>query len=641
MSENPFADLIPQKKAEPKKPSRGSFADPLAQGATFGFADELAGAFAAGMQAMGFEGGLGKMTPAEAYAAYRDRVRGDVEGYREEHPVKAAIGELGGALATAPVTGSLNVLRGGGLLARAGNAAATGAAYGGAYGAGTAEGGLKERVEGAAKGAAFGAVAGGAAPIVLRGGKLVLDAAKRPLQRAFAAVNPEKEASRRLVDAISRDTGGEPERAVTMLQDARRQGTPLIVADTGTAAGGRRTQSLVRTAANLSPEARSVLEPVLQQRFDAQNIRAATVLRNLVRTPANATVTREALQDTARTARKPFYDRAYRDGANGVLTPEIEQLVQSPAMQTAMRAAATSIKNKTAAGRAMNPLSKNGTPTLEFWDQTKRNLDSAWNVANRQGDKELAADIDAIRRTLVSQLDAAVPSYSTARGVAATLFKANDALDAGEKFVSSRMRNDEASQALTKMTPEERTLFREGFVSKFIDDVMQSKDRRSILNQINASPDARERMEIALGPQNYQKLEAFLRIENVMQMTKDALGNSTTVRQWIEGGLAGGGLGLIMNGGNLSDPKLALMAVLGGAARRGVGIVDAKVAERVGEMLVSDDPDTVQKAIDMVSTNPRMLGFLRNVEDALARAAALLPSVAGQGGGTSTTAIAP
>lgn len=561
------------------------------EGLSFGWLDEIVG-----------------LADEDAGKALKERLA----SAREAHPIATGLGEVGGVLASSLAVPGSAVARGASLGTKVVTGARTGAITGGAFGAGTAEGDIEERLKGGAKGAAFGGGVGAAAPVVLKLAGLAAKTAAKPLRIASGT---EREASRRVAEAIRRDTGGQSDRAVQILESARRKGAPMIAADIG-----ETTRAVARSAANTSPEARAVLHQVVSERFGTQNIRAATVLTSLVRTPANANVTRETLEEAARTARAPFYKRAYHDGADGIWNDDLQTLSQSPVMEKAMRDAAVSIKNKVATGRAMEAVSPTGKPTLEYWDQVQRNLRSAWNVAKRAGDTEAAADLAATRSALIGQLDNAVPSFATARGVAKSLFDAEDALEAGEKFVTSPMKNVDARKALAKMTPEERMLFREGFVSKFIDNVMSSNDRRTILNQINASPAARQRMEVALGSGAYKKMEAFLLVEDIMDKTRQALqGNSTTVRQLVEMGLAGGA-GFALSGGLTNfDSTAILTGILAAGSRKGLYLLDQRVARRVGEMLASEDPQSVLKAVE-VAGGGRFIEILRKAGDMVARA---------------------
>src|SRR5688572_27891103 len=65
------------------------------------------------------------------------------------------------------------------------------------------------------------------------------------------------------------------------------------------------------------------------------------------------------------------------------------------------------------------------TPSLQFWDHVKRNLD------------KLGADGQAFSKALRGHLDELVPDYKTARAGAAAAFGAEEALEAGQKFVTA------------------------------------------------------------------------------------------------------------------------------------------------------------------------------------------------------------
>ena len=126
-----------------------------AQGATFNFADELAGL----------------MNPQ-----YRDVVRGATQQFAAERPMTAAGLELAGGLATAPFTGPLSLGRGVTTMGRVARTAGDIAAQGALSGAGAAEEG--ERLSGAAMGAGTGLAVGGGANVL---GRAVRGAAITPI----------------------------------------------------------------------------------------------------------------------------------------------------------------------------------------------------------------------------------------------------------------------------------------------------------------------------------------------------------------------------------------------------------------------------------------------------------------------------
>ena len=122
-----------------------------AQGASFGFGDELAA--------------LPALAPGgESFSDALARVRGENKAAKERHPLTYLGGEVTGAIGT-----------GGSGLARMG-AVKGGAVTGAAYGVGAAEGGLKERATGGALGGALGA---GAAVGIDKAGRALAPMLKR------------------------------------------------------------------------------------------------------------------------------------------------------------------------------------------------------------------------------------------------------------------------------------------------------------------------------------------------------------------------------------------------------------------------------------------------------------------------------
>ena len=637
-----FDDLIPQQPQEqtegrpnvtirptPQQTvSAGSaLAGGVAQGVSLNFYDELRGLMEAGgldpkdpaslttLLQGAYKYWSGDPEATQRYDAATGRERQVLQQAQEQQPVASIAGNVLGAVAL-PIGGALQAAT---LPGRIGRGAAVGAGAGAAYGAGEGSG-LEDRASRAAVGGALGAGVGAVAPVALKSVELAgqgIAAAARPITTSIRGMrDPEAEAARRVVTGLRRDAAaGDAGLSPAEFAAARASGTPVAMVD----AGGSTTRALARSSANTSPEARGALERLTSDRFETQGSRAVDFVTNLVRTPANAGVTRDALEDAARKFRKPFYDRAYRDGSGGIWDNELKSMMDNaPVMQTAAKEAIASIQNKVASGRAMSPVSPSGSPTLEFWDQVKRSLDSKYNVLKRAGDTEGMADVQALRSRLIGKLDTAVPSYATARGLAAEFFKASNALEAGEKFLTSGKIHD-VRKLWSKMHREERDLFAEGFVSAFVDKISKVGDRRTILNQIQQSADARERFNIALGPQKAKELEAFLRVENIMDRMRGALGNSSTARQLVEAGLAGGAAtgytGDLQSGASVAGMWFAL--------RQGGKIlnqrVDQNVARRVGEMLASDDPKVLQKGLKVVSGSPVLMKLLRAADDQAAK----------------------
>jgi hypothetical protein len=113
---------------------------------------------------------------------------------------------------------------------------------------------------------------------------------------------------------------------------------------------------------------------------------------------------------------------------------------------------------------------------LAFWDATKRELDDAASNGPAHGGERSSSAGD-LARMLRNELDQHVPSYQQARAGAAHFFDAENALEAGQNFVGKNMTANEARRALAQMTPQERQLFQDGFVSRFIETLNQVGDR--------------------------------------------------------------------------------------------------------------------------------------------------------------------
>ena len=564
----------------------------------------------------------GNPEAAKRYEAAVTRERNLNKQAEEQHPVASTLGNVAGSLAV-PVGGAAG---GASLLARTGRGALIGAGYGALSGAGEGEG-ATDRATRATTGGLIGGALGGASPAVVEGTIQGARAISSPITSTLrGAINPENEAGRRVVGAVERDMRLDPN-ANNRLSPSEfvahsQNGGPAMVMDTG----GETTRALARSAANTSSEGRSVLDNAINERFKGQSGRVGDWLRSNFHYP-DAQAQQEALDRTAKAVNVPRYRKAYQEGDKEIFSPELDRLMGSPAVVSAMQRASQSGKDRAITeglgamrqgatvenGVVSFPKGPNGVPTypnLQFWDATKRELDSAANIAKRQGDTSSVAG--ELAKSLRNELDRHVPSYAEARAGAAHFFGAQDALEAGQNFVTAKMQNGQARAALAKMSPTEKQLFQDGFVSKLVTHLNETGDRRSILNKISDSPAARERLNIALGPQKANELEANMRAEGIMDLARKAIqGNSTTARQLVELGLAGGSAGYGGVSAYNLDPKQMTYAAIAGAFIGGKHHVDTRLAQRVAEMLVSKDPRVLLRGAQVVAKDAKMLNNLR------------------------------
>lgn len=138
---------------------RGSWIDPVRQGATFGFSDEIDG----------LKSGVGAMLQGQdfgqAYERGQSDARGRLDNYREQNPWLATGLEVAGAIPTSVLGGGAALAgKGATLGTRAVQGLLAGGAQGAVYGAGQADGDLQDRGAGAVTGGILGAGMGAVAP---------------------------------------------------------------------------------------------------------------------------------------------------------------------------------------------------------------------------------------------------------------------------------------------------------------------------------------------------------------------------------------------------------------------------------------------------------------------------------------------
>lgn len=562
----------------------------------------------------------GQPEAQKAYDAASTRERAATKAAEEQHPISSVAGNVAGAIAL-PVGIAANAAT---LPGRMATGAAVGAGLGGLSGVGEGSG-VVDSLSRGATGAAIGGALGGAAPAAIEGVIRGARAAAGPVANAIRGIrNPEDEAARRVATSIQRDMQADPTAASRLTPQefaaSRQQGGPATIMDVG----GETTRALARSAANTSPEGRAALSRTINDRYEGQSDRVTGWMRNAFNFP-DANAQSQALTEVAKSVNKPAYARAYAEGRAGIWDDQLSELSQAPVVQEAVNAALKQAQNKSASG-ALNAATperwvNNGKPTLEFWDLVKRQIDQEINVARRAGKNEDVGTLTEVKNVIVSKLDEAVPSYAKARAGAAHFFDAQDSLEAGKNYVTKNVPNSDVRRALAHMTPTERQLFQDGFVSEYIANLNKIGDRRSVLNKIAESPAAREKLTIALGKEKTAELEAGLRVEGIMDLARNAVqGNSTTARQLAELGLAGGAYGFSGGGMNpLSDPGAVMNAALAYGALKGKNKINENVSRKVAEMLTSSDPAKLLQGIRVVTRNQNLFNSLRSADKGLAR----------------------
>ena len=583
---------------------------------------------------------LSSAITGESYDDKLKEAQAITERAQEANPVASLAGGVAGNIAALAPLGSTAIgaralgITGPSLLGRAGMSAATSAGISGADT--VARGGDASDV---INNSVIGFAAGGAIPLL---GSAIETGVRAIGNRVYPAINslrnPAGEAERRLGEAIKRDAAN-PTAMLNSVDEAvaRQNNIPLVNADRG----GETTRALARSVSNQSPEARAAIENTASDRFAMQSQRSADFIKRIAGGNVDDLGYQEMIKAAARKANQPAYKAAFEDPAAQMLyTKGLQELMQSPSIRRAVaKVPARSADRGAVDGfrEIGNPFVQNsrgdfvlrqkadGTivgPNLQFWDQVKRNLDSEIGKAKRAGDNALAADMMGLKTKLLTELDNTVDSYRAARQGAAAFFGAEDALDAGRSFANTPRAIPEAKKAFSKFTKPEKDSFATGYASELIDKIKASGDRTNVINSTFKSQASRESMELVFGPQKAKEIEAYVRVEDLADRLRGALGNSTTARQLVELGIGAGAGGLYT--GDLSG------AVAGAALAKGARYLgeraDAKVMENVAKLLMQDNPLALRSAVATAARTPAYMDALERLSGALAipsRAAAI------------------
>lgn len=639
----------------PSRPDNGmgdALVQGVKQGATAGFSDELQGLSEAGGAGEKFQTPVGEdslngiqhlltgfakylAADPEAHAKYNatvEREREAIKAAEEHHPVIKGLGEVGGAIATLPFGGEAS--QAAGWTARALAAAKQGAVYGGLTGAGEGEGAADSAIK-AGAGTVLGGVVGGvAAPLVELAGKGISAASQGARNKWRGAFRPDEEAARQYATMYKADRIEDPGFRNRLTPDEFHANPDARLMDLG----GGGVDRLANRAAIESPGGEMKLKNAIGDRYKGQTNRFTDWFQSHFNYP-DAYGQGQALDQVAKNVNGVAYRKAYQEGDRPIMSAEMEKLMGADETVAAMKAAASSVKGRavTEGYGAFNPAVKvtddgrvvfnkgaNGTPTypnLQFWDQTRRELSDAAKEAARKGRDGEASVLGKLATQMNAELDKHVSSYKAAREGASGFFGADNALQAGKNYVSdSKMGISEARDILGKMSPAERRLFQDGFVDEYLRAVInKTGDSRDVLLKIAENPGARQKLELAMGPEKMKMLEAKIRVEQIFQQIKKAVtGQSITAKNLYDLGVLGGG-SLSLEGGVHMDPKdMAIGAIVGGMAYGGRRI-RTQVATKLVDMMLSRDPMVVEKGFKLISSDPKWLGAVRDADTKIGR----------------------
>ena len=662
LSPNPVAQLAPYVAGGAR----------LAYEGLTGTGTEAPQAESAAMQVARREAGIPAPEPTPRPGSATELARRVTEDERNanrlaemEAPGMTLAGQITGAVA-APV--GATALRGVAMGIRMLRGALTAGGMGFAAGAGEGET-LPERGEKALTGGVIGGTIGAVLPVgaeaVARTGRAVF----QPIARAIARYRDEEGAAARAVAetyerAQARAAGGKDALPRAEFDRLKAEGAPVVNLDmTGT-----RGQRLAKASANLSEDAKQALQEPLEARFASEGERAGGWLARLVGRKA---INIDEIREAKTGANSVAYKRAYTEGAalnaragleGAFWTTELRRLSRAPDVREAMLGIGRQEGNRsiiagfpspahnpwveidTPAGKRIAfreyETGNKDTPSLEAWDAVQRILRAKYKAAlGPNGDvTSEARQIGILRDRLNTELDRIAPRFREARGTAYRGFKAEDAWEAGENYVTGTYSAREAAELAKQIrdfSAADRVLFMHGFASTLIKRVTSMGDNQALTNRIFNSPEARKRVAEAMGEKRAKEIEAYLHVARIANRGKNAVtGGSSTTEQVrdvfmsmgreaqlpIASGLATGAA----TGDWGWSSILAGTAVAGGRhVKRKMSLErDARIATHIGEMLASNDPDIFRRGIAILASHERMMDRVRNFATPASRAAA-------------------
>lgn len=487
-----------------------------AQGATFNFADEIAGL----------------INPQ-----YRDVVRGATQQFATDRPMMSTGLELAGGLATAPFTGPLSLGRGITTMGKVARTAGDIAAQGALSGAGAADEG--DRLTGAAMGAGTGLAVGGGANVLgraVRGAAITPIASRMPEVMGIAPetlggynVRPDY-ARERLAELLERDAqarimrGVEPgQEAVMAAARLRRPRGGGLGAEAPIAATGGNTLAEIDMLSQLPGVAGRQL--TTQQRRVAAK-RGGAIVETAERATGVVGSADDELTNLAKRqaeAAGPLYAKV-RD-ISFPIDEELQKILGRARLD--LGAAQRTATRRGESATPLRNLKQGDQLPFAAADQLKRTLWDKAQKKRRAGETNEAADLDRLRLDLVGKLDTLSPDYAKARSAFAGFGELETAVEKGTTALS------ESAESLAKLTkeftPSELEAFRVGAVDS-LRQVAGSQAGQTRLLNMYKEPELQGKLRAIFG-NDFREFQRTILAQEELKKLERAGSNSATFKR--------------------------------------------------------------------------------------------------------------
>jgi hypothetical protein len=568
----------------------------VAQGASFGFADEIEAAFRTGR------------ISGPQYEKLRNELRAQQGQFGQDYPnVKTPLELAGGLIvpfgslqaANRLKTGTQAMLAGerlGGQIARG---TAVGAATGALSGAGYA---TKDTGEEAVKGSIFGGALGGTVPVALKGAGGVI----RNVLNASGIGDQQVASSKILANYLQKDNLT-PNEAMSALDELRRIGVPnATIADLG-----ENLRGLAYSAYAVPSKAKTGTQNFLESRLIDQKNDVVTALANKAGLDVNANGyerLNSLIEDQALKA-KTAYPAAY---SKDVYAKDFRKYMDRDLFKNAYKEA---VKRADARGETLPPLdallSDRRVPT-DVMHQLKIGLD---RIVEKETDAITGKvtgygnDVSKARKEFNDLLKTKNDAYRKANLEYADSEKIQDAFQMGQKY--QKLDPKEAAAKIKAFNPAEKESFRMGMMADINNRAGDFKGG-DFTRQVFKSDNQKGLVRLAFEDQSkYNEFSQFIKaIDEQGKTAKKVIGGSPTAERLATQQNAGEIAQIAQNAarGDLLGTTRALASTLFSRAKG----ISSESSEALQKRLFTSNPDEQRAILQELQTRTqrRPVGLL-------------------------------
>lgn len=435
-----------------------------------------------------------------------------------------------------------------------------------------------------------GAAGGLAAAGVQEAGRAAYRGAKNVLAPASAT---EDTATRIVGRALDRDKLT-PQQMLARMKDLGDEAMPVD-------AGGENVRGALRGSIAAPGQARTTVVNAFGDRAEKEGARvAASVDKNV--SPKGLTQTVDDLIEARRKASAPAYEAA---GVPNDPKAYANAPVLTGDAVTALIKDSKDVQSAIAAARRLPDYKGLPDTSMVMLDKAYKNIGGMADEAKRAGNGERFRDLESLRKSLLSAIDAENKQYAGALAAYSGPSKIKDAAELGASLFGKNARPDVVRREFSALSDEGKDAFRVG-VAEHLRKVAGARDASGVAGRVMGGPDAQDRLRAVLGKDEADRILADFSREKTFTQSARAVGQgSRTTPMGLEAAdnaqMAAGVAGDVARGrfGN------ALSRVAGRLTEGRTEAVNARVSQILTSMK-PEDRTALVNALEQSILNQRL-----------------------------------